>query len=380
MDEQKRWREYDIVMSKHSEQDVNNLVTTLQHYLTQNKTQGAPLIITKDALLERSKELVIQYNLAMCHKGFALKRGQLRKKDLIDMRNLLHASDTTSKHSIPNITMFENESDFIDANEWYAFVPCFTEGVLQINAGRYIYWNIIEVTYNKTMKLFIKDYTAIEQGWEGGVEGTIDCSFDADGQKFVSTSADYKLCTHHYTVLDLESLGWTPYDIAIWTGLILAGTKKMDEKMRDTHGTNAFSELIRLFTNLIVKVNYQLYIHKTSKTIYTKKDKSKKGETSVEIIDTDAPKKLVRIIGDMSVNSVQKPRLPTEKTVMRYSIASWKCRGGLRHMKDGRIIPFKESIHHRQCMKKTADIPQSIITFKKEKTSNDHTDSHDITT
>lgn len=152
----------------------------------------------------------------------------------------------------------------------------------------------------------------------------------------------------------------------VWNGLVVKNAKIKANVLKKQYHTDGFAELIRIFIILITKVNYQLYINKKAKTLRKESAKTK-GKMSIEIIEQDAPKKLIRMIGCITITSEKPPRLPTEKTVTRYSVASWKCRGGLRHMQNGKIIPFKESVHHRQCMKSTIDVPQSIIKFKKEK-------------
>ena len=34
-------------------------------------------------------------------------------------------------------------------------------------------------------------------------------------------------------------------------------------------------------------------------------------------------------------------------------------------MKNGKIVPFKESVKHRKCLQKQDDIPQAVIKFNK---------------
>ena len=59
-------------------------------------------------------------------------------------------------------------------------------------------------------------------------------------------------------------------------------------------------------------------------------------------------------------------KLPTKETVIRYKTAVWKSRGGVRRLKNGKLIPFKESIKHRKYLKDTTEnIPQSVIKFNK---------------
>lgn len=50
------------------------------------------------------------------------------------------------------------------------------------------------------------------------------------------------------------------------------------------------------------------------------------------------------------LKSAAVPKRATPDTVRKWKVPSWKARGGVRRMRDGRLIPFKESIRHRKAL------------------------------
>ena len=60
------------------------------------------------------------------------------------------------------------------------------------------------------------------------------------------------------------------------------------------------------------------------------------------------------------------PRMPSKESVIKYKTAVWIARGGIRHMKNGKLVPFRESVRHRKCLQSDAndDIPATKIIMK----------------
>lgn len=76
-------------------------------------------------------------------------------------------------------------------------------------------------------------------------------------------------------------------------------------------------------------------------------------------------KKIVRTVGGIKMTSPKPPRLPSSDSVIHYKTAVWTARGGVRRMKNGKLVPFKESVRHRKCLQKEDDqVPQTTIRLK----------------
>lgn len=76
-------------------------------------------------------------------------------------------------------------------------------------------------------------------------------------------------------------------------------------------------------------------------------------------------KKIVRTVGGIKMTSPKPPRLPSADSVIHYKTVVWTARGGVRRMKNGKLVPFKESVRHRKCLQKVDDqVPQTTIRLK----------------
>lgn len=87
--------------------------------------------------------------------------------------------------------------------------------------------------------------------------------------------------------------------------------------------------------------------------------------TKPQACDFVRVKKIVRTVGGIKMTSPKPPRLPSADSVIHYKTAVWTARGGVRRMKNGKLVPFKESVRHRKCLQKEDDqVPQTTIRLK----------------
>lgn len=140
----------------------------------------------------------------------------------------------------------------------------------------------------------------------------------------------------------------------------------MVERLQQHHNTNNAYELAKLFTHFILLANQELYMNKP-KAIR----KNAKSTKAKRIVETDTsvqqPRKLVRTVGKISMQSEKPPKMPTRETIVHYKTAVWKARGGVRRMKNGKLVPFKESIRRRKCLQGIDEAPQVCINFTPKK-------------
>lgn len=312
-------------------------------------------------------DIIRQYNQKLIEIGYGLSRKELKKKDFIDLRPIFRKSDTTIE--IPRV-----DKDYIkDYNDWcdltmhhsfYNSIPCFQEGVYQINRDRYIYWNIKDLNIEKQeMTVFIMDYMACPTFWEPGVSGTVQMKMEenADSGTFSIDEENMCLFSKIYQMIPYTELHWNKSEIQVWESIIVKFAIKAEKKLNKAE-TNNVAELYKLFVTYTNLFNYFLAKNKP-KAIRTKqKHKTPEIQTATT---APQPKKLTRTIGIISVKSEKPPKLPTEKTLVKYKVASWKTRGFIRHLKSGKTIYIKESIHHRKCLNETeSNPPQTVIKIK----------------
>jgi hypothetical protein len=151
----------------------------------------------------------------------------------------------------------------------------------------------------------------------------------------------------------LDKLGFDKTDKELWQFFSENYSKNVMDLLEET-GTNSCIELIKYAMMCCCVTNYMLHGNKP-KIVREPKTKDKAfpkptAETADES-QAKAPERRVRYIGAVKVTSTSMPREATPERVRHYKVAVWKARGGIRHMKDGRTIPFKESIRYRKKLK-----------------------------
>lgn len=385
------------------------------HNIHSNKIQvtdnnGLPFININNSDLQSLSntcdELLKEYNFMLIDKGYAIKRSELRKKDTIDLRQAVTYDNEpynkkSNAWSLPDMPFGNISLDEILINSWYTLIPCFHNGVIQLNDARYIQYDILNIdTIAATIDIKLTDYSRMNNIWQIGIQTTVhyDChilnqkttesliqtkeamttSMNADNDTvrnaiansiflfFINnyvTNYDNLNYEDIYTLIPPKIMKWSKSTQNVWNELIIKYAKQNYKKLKQ-NGTTPAKELTKVFTQAVLLSNMLLEQHKpkairNNNTTHTKK-------TIIPDKTAEQPRKLIRTVGPISMTSVKPPKLPTKETVIRYKTAVWKSRGGVRRLKNGKLVPFKESIKHRKCLKDTTEnIPQSIIQFKK---------------
>lgn len=338
-------------------------------------------------VVRRQAELVEEYNRALVERGLALGRAALRKLDSIDMTAVIDAP-TKNASEIPRAKIFD-DPDYVaylsgvsGADMFYHAIPCFTTGVVQINRDRYIQFEVKRLDVpGRVMDVWVHDYGVHSGIWSPGVSGTLRATFFEDQTVDLSTLEEgLTLFTDLYHALDpREDLNWTPADVRIWENVVVAYSRSAEAAFA-SRGTNNVQELGRIFLRYVALLNYFLMLNKPKAVRKPRKRPSEPSEREDDDVFAEAPKtahaapsepseaipkqpeRLVRKVGMITITSTKIPRESTEQSVRKYKVAVWKARGGVRRMKDGRLIPFRESIRRRRALVSEGGvIPQSVI-------------------
>ena len=321
--------------------------------------------------LARHRELVRDYNLALIDKGLACSRAQIKNMDMIDMTAI--AKQPCDPSAIPDSDAFDAPEyvDYVDHIDdmFLRAIPCISAGVLRINTTRYIRFEMKSIDVpGKNFSVWVQDYTNFSGMWSPGVSGTVTASFQADNRS-VSLSVpgdDAMTFGRMYRLLDYKKdLHWTDYDIGIWKSFQLKYTDDC-EKAVASRNTNGIQELARVFLRYMALLNYYLERNKPKAIRQPVKKKpahvQMEQKDQPEIQTAQPPKRLVRQVGMAIVTTVKPPKAPTEDSVRHYKTPVWKARGGVRRLKSGKLVPFKESVRHRKALLgQDANLPQSII-------------------
>ena len=296
------------------------------------------------------------------------KRSDIMKMDMIDLRGAVEYSrsglGTVDKNAALPANMHTLiTDDFIRTVGRYAYLPCFTTGSLRLNLNRFIYFNVEEIEAEDHFTVFVKDYFRLNDIWQGGTE--IKVRIDLQKKNMIyddilnETDILYqKGFCELYT--DIPA-GWKNNEIFLWNSLAVNHAQNMRKERAKKWGSE-FTDLLSIFLTATALSNQILAANKP-KAVRSKNSNRNTERKIVADEQKETPKRIVRNVGPIQIKSEKIPKVPTKDTVIHYKVASWKARGGLRHYKNGKVVPFKPCVKHRQCLKSNdeqTDIPVTI--------------------
>ena len=301
-------------------------------YIDNNKVRDA----LSDAMLY--KDLCREHCRMLTEKGYGMRRSELKKDAVMCM-----------------------------------FVPPFTDFVYKLQRDRYLHVKLEEVSVEElSLKLFVQDYTVQETLWIPGTKGYAEITFDTtengEHNSHEMTIHTYGECCNPHDInvyLNLDELGWNRHQQDVWLDKDRTYTQHVMEMLKNG-GTSSCLELMKYALMCNCVTNYMLYGNKpkivrepSARTAHTNAPAA-----NTPTKDSSQTERRVRYIGTVKVVSTSIPREATPDRVRHYKTAVWKARGGIRHMKDGRTIPFKESIRYRHKLKDTMseqELAQTVL-------------------
>ena len=325
--------------------------------------------------LKQKHNLVIEYNQQLINHGFGLSKTQIRSKNIINLIPICEYekdNNPNSKTVMPIIDKLSINPEFCERLGWLSLIPCFTEGVLRINIGRYIHWIIKDINLEtQTITLFLQDYLhdAGQCGslWSIGISGTvtINANYRKDkpgGYTLVkaTTILEQNEYENLYQKIPYKTLNWSTEKIKLWESIVLSNAKEQGQKLRDKN-TTGVNELTKLFCHFITLSNQTLDQHKPKAKRQSKSNKKQ----SIVLTPLDAPiKKITRTVGAITIESKDVPKQATGERITHYKLATWERRGTTRKLKSGKYVPVKPTTIHRKCLKRTDVAPQTELKFK----------------
>ena len=229
------------------------------------------------------RELLREYNDALLCAGIAMSRAEIKTKNRIDLRGLCtyekYKGKADEKNRVPDVDGKRLTSEFLYSNYWYCYIPCFSEGVLQLNTDRYVYWKVAKVdTTENAMDVFICDYNRIGGVWQMGVSTDVHYQFwDADKVRerytvdtvrYVTVSGGVNvqldICREYskiYRLLPMDSFPWSEKEREIWNKFI-ANAEAGEKQNLSLKGSNSCYELSKIFTHFVMLSNQELGLNK----------------------------------------------------------------------------------------------------------------------
>lgn len=316
-------------------------------------------------------KLIKDYNAALTRCHVMNTKKELLSTNVIDARSLFKQTDDPV--SLPQ--RLKNDSrimEYQDKNDWLSTMPCFNEGVLRPNEGRYIYWKILDVkTEEKSFTIFLHDYIQRSPDlWETSVTACCKVTHINSEENGYQISVDNSYDDYFtatlsalYSAINLKKdLKWTKQERTIWKKYVVTYAENSEREMA-LHKQTSYINLVKVFLTLMLIVNGTLAQNKPSKAKHHTKTITEK--TVIKTEQKPTPERVIRTVGTMLIQSEKPPKVPTEKTVIKYVVASWPTRGHIRHYKSGKTVYIKPSTHHRKCLQKDKeDKTKQTIVFK----------------
>lgn len=325
-----------------------------------------------DQKAERYKRLCFEYNCALVDTGGYLRRSQLKKQDTIDLRPLC-TEPTRTPNDIPEypIKTSDEYRDYLKSlNRDTAFcnaIPPFENVVYRINDGRWFHVKTARVDPQEySVSLDIQDYILRNNQYEIGTQAIVTYTFldktTAD-MPLVGECSNYELNRR----ISRKTLGWNDADYKLWNDINESHCRRYKEMLesRDT------SEGLNLGHFVIMAVSIANFILHANKPVIDRKNFPDRPRITAKPADAEtiakqqaSTERRIRTVGLVKITSTKIPKVPTMETVRHYKTAVWHARGGIRHMPDGRVIPFKESIRTRKALKDTVT-PEQIENLRR---------------
>ncbi len=304
-------------------------------------------------------ELMRQFNMALIDNGFGMKRSQIKKLNNVDFTPLFTTQpedevtviDMPAFHYPEYIAWLKEQEAAGPDNAFVLTIPCFDECVYRLNKNRYVHIKIVDIDMkNHTVTLWVQDYCARNM-WEPGPRGNIMACMkqSPDGAPTFDIKSSAGLDYYDlYANANKYVKGWNPTDKDAWQAIV--NYSKNFQKQLAQRGTTAGIELGSIIFRYTGMLNYMLHANKPKTSRKPKNSSITAKSQPVEAPQKPSDEPRTRTIGLITVKSVSVPRQSTVERVYHYKTASWTARGGVRHMKDGRVIPFRESVRRRKAL------------------------------
>lgn len=331
----------------------------------------------------RASELIREYNQHLVDELGMMRRRDLRKKDIVDLRQVLDRKGLESWQA-PDPKLSMDEKIYTVDDYYYCYIPCFEEGAYQVNDHRFIYWKITDIDLeNHRMMLWLQDFIYYDgegSGWQPGVHGNVAWRFgdpddEANGAlaerrrmkcEYAATEDAVTDYVRLYRLIDVKSFGWSKAKISDWENWVVKYAVKSCADMKKKTGQHNLDCLAAMFTSYTVKTNKILSDHKNARKsrpisekdheafVAEKKAAAEKGEPKPK-------ERRIQVIGPISVTSKERPK-PGRRAIANYRKAAWPTRGHMRTLRSGKKVPVKKSIHRRKALltpENAGDMPEA---------------------
>lgn len=312
---------------------------------------------------DRVINLYLDYNQALINRGI-FPALDLENTDYIDAHNVYDMLYTLGK---PNETKeAAMVAEFMANNPLYSLVPPFTKGSITINDGFDAMYTVKEInpideTVTIDVTFFDREFL-IKNHPIPYIRYNVTASYDAKARTIkTNAEASYNILDM-YTLITPKEMKWSKADRTAFNAVILRLVRLLegdDHKM----SSGCVYATMPTFFGAIAATNAILFAKQT----HAHQRGTSNKVTPASVYDPEAQRtQSVHIIekDQIMVRSFSEPQLGSSMRPMNYQVASWSCRGHVRHYKSGKVAYIPPHTKHRKCMEDVEDVEpkkQAII-------------------
>lgn len=253
-------------------------------------------------------------------------------------------------------------------------VPCFVNGTIESdgkNDVSYTRWTTSQVNLDKMtidVTLFSYSSSKHKDGSDWIPNFRIRClmMFTKEGIQVEFKPNDCMSMSEIVTKVPYSRMNWSPLDVEIWKNTAIQVARTQEENWDTLYGRNFYEDAAGDFIMRTMVINAMLEKNRPSTQRQYRKKEPDTPKPTAEFDPDVQSKRRTRTVGPIAIKSVSVPRMPTQKTITRYSVASWACRGHMRHYKSGKTVYIQPTVRHRHALKKEGQEPAPVTINIKE--------------
>lgn len=336
------------------------------------KMQQILSVVSKGNLMNRLSDMWYEYHVAVMKRGMIEDVRDVSKYNAINASHIVKDNDLyADQYHAGLITKEEffakkqKTVQYVRETGFFAGIPCYTSGVLQIEKNVWIIWDILKIDIDEqTMSINCTSYYSTEDK-NYDLEMSIphasfmfQVNYNKDLREdvlpFEVTSIASIPLVNMFQLISPKKFKWTKEERNLWSSVFIKYAKMVDELAED--GDTMMEGIPPLALGMIhifCEINRILHV---SKRKYRSRSSRKEPAEPVAAYDHDKQtgRRWFEIDG-VKFYADKRPVEMTRSSVVKYQVASWTVRGHTRTYKNGKTVYIKPRVNHRQCLNELKD-------------------------
>lgn len=303
--------------------------------------------------------LMDQYNRALVRKGMP-DIFDMADYDVIDIARIMVNKDGMFHVQLSD-DQWRDSEEYLNQNQWMAFLPCFPYGILSYASKNGVYFELRHVDAERHMmdvRIVRYAINGQELCFGDDIYATVDFEHTDNGiEPNIMLSPRTRTYMDLYTSLNAErECTWNKFDSQVWRKLIMdkRDIVNMNEHLQD------MKDQVKQFIYFIALVNS--IINKRSRHVQSTPAGQRITTDTAIIFDKNdyAPEMNIHTYGNLIlIRSVYQPVAPIAN--IKYTTPSWHVRGHLRHYKSGVVTYVMPHTRTQHGLEDDGISPKTII-------------------